>query len=248
MTDSPELGTFYGTLAPWWPLISPVEDYAEEAAYIADLLRAGPFPVRRVLELGSGGGHIAHHLKGLFDMTLTDVSGEMLAVSRSLNPGCRHLQTDMRTLRLDETFDAVLVHDAIDYMTSEGDLAAALLTAAAHLAMNGRLVIIPDDTTESFEPDSDVGGTDATDGRGVRFLSWTYDPDPTDTVVHTEYAFVLRHTDGTVTTAHETHRTGLFPEATWLQLLEQAGFTATAETERTTEDRQPRTVFIGQRA
>jgi SAM-dependent methyltransferase len=248
MTDTPELGTFYGTLAPWWPLISPVADYAEEAAYIADVLRSGPFPVRRVLELGSGGGHIAYHLRGLFDLTLTDVSGEMLAVSRSLNAECRHVQADMRTLRLNETFDAVFVHDAIDYMTTEGDLAAALHTAAAHLTTNGRLVIVPDDTTESFEPESDIGGSDTADGRGVRFLSWTYDPDPTDTIVHTEYAFVFRNADGTVTTTHETHRTGLFPEATWLRLLEQAGFEATAETERTTEDRAPRTIFIGRRS
>jgi hypothetical protein len=63
--------------------------------------------------------------------------------------------------------------------------------------------------------------------------------------VQTEYAFVLRDTDGTVTTAHETHRTGLFPEATWLRVLSEAGLSAERHTEETTEARQPRTVFTG---
>ena len=247
MGDSPDPGTFYGLLAPWWPLISPVEDYAEEAAYIADVMHVWPHEVHRVLELGSGGGHIAHHFSNRFDMTLTDISDEMLAVSRSLNPECRHVRADMRTLRLGETFDAVIVHDAIDYMTTEHDLAAALATAAVHLPPNGQLVLVPDDTAESFEPNSDVGGSDGSDGRSVRFLAWTYDPDPADTVVRTEYAFVLRSADGTIATAHETHRTGLFPETTWLRLLAEAEFDAIAETERTSEDRKPRTVFVGRR-
>jgi dTDP-4-dehydrorhamnose reductase len=102
----------------------------------------------------------------------------MLYVSRRLNPTCRHHQGDMRTLRLGETFDAVLVHDAIDYMTSEKDLAAAVATAVAHLHTGGIVVIMPDDTTETFEPGEDIGGTDALDGRGIRFLEWTSDPRP----------------------------------------------------------------------
>ena len=36
-------------------------------------------------------------------MTLVDLSEEMLAVSRELNPECEHLQGDMRTLRLGRT-------------------------------------------------------------------------------------------------------------------------------------------------
>ena len=36
-------------------------------------------------------------------------------------------------------------------------------------------------------------------------------------------AFVLRGIHGTVSTMHETHQFGLFPEATWLALLREAG-------------------------
>lgn len=90
---------FYGDLAPWWPLISPVEEYAEEAAHAATLLASATIPVREVLELGSGGGHNAAHLKARFTMTLVEPSADMLAVSRRLNPECDHHQGDMRTVR-----------------------------------------------------------------------------------------------------------------------------------------------------
>jgi hypothetical protein len=36
---------FYGDLAVWWPLISPPEEYAEEAAYVATLLDSASGPV-----------------------------------------------------------------------------------------------------------------------------------------------------------------------------------------------------------
>src|SRR5690606_9113181 len=92
---------FYDDLAPWWPLISPVSDYAGEAAYFAGLLaRSAAIPVREVLELGSGGGHLAHHLKGAFVLTLCDLSPAMVEVSRRQNPGCEHVVGDMRALRL----------------------------------------------------------------------------------------------------------------------------------------------------
>jgi SAM-dependent methyltransferase len=235
---------FYTSLAPWWPLISPVEDYAEEAAYAATLLERAARPVRDVLELGCGGGSNAAHLRERYTMTLTDLSEDMLAVSRALNPGCRHVAGDMRTLRLGEAFDAVFVHDSIDYMTDERGLADAFATARAHLRPGGVLVVIPDVTAETFQPDTDCGGTDGPDGRAARYLAWTTRPDPDGTTVLTEYAFLLRSADGRVTSRHEAHRTGVFPETTWLRLLAEAGLTPERLVEETTEDRPPRTVFV----
>ncbi len=235
---------FYGELAGWWPLISPPEEYAEEAAYAATLLASAERPVREVLELGSGGGSNAVYLKERFALTLVDLSEEMLEVSRRLNPECAHVQGDMRTVRLGRTFDAVFLHDAVDYMTTEADLRRAIDTAYAHCAEGGLAVFVPDSTAETFEPGTGHGGSD--DGaRGVRFLDWVWDPDPDDTWVQTEYAFVLRDEDGSARVVHETHRTGLFGRDVWLRLLAEAGFTAEAVTEVTTEDRTPREVFIG---
>jgi SAM-dependent methyltransferase len=238
---------FYGDLAVWWPLISPPEEYAEEAADAATLLGSASIPVREVLELGSGGGHNAAHLKERFAMTLVDLSEEMLAVSRRLNPECDHHQADMRTMRLGRTFDAVFVHDAVDYMTSVADLQQAVETAFAHCRPGGVAVFVPDATAETFEAASDHGGNDGADGRGVRYLEWSWDPDPADTWTLTEYAFLLRDADGTVRVVHETHRTGLFGRDVWLRLLADAGFEPKAVTERTTEDRTPRELFVGHR-
>src|SRR6266704_3624119 len=109
----------YQDLAAWWPLISPPEEYADEAAFAARVLNQAGLPVREVLELGSGGGHCASHLTPGFTMTLVDLSAGMLAVSRRLNPDCAHVEADMRTVRLGRDFDAVFVHDAVDYMTTE---------------------------------------------------------------------------------------------------------------------------------
>ncbi|MGH3320285.1 MAG: class I SAM-dependent methyltransferase [Streptosporangiaceae bacterium] len=237
----------YGDLAAWWPVISPPEEYAGEAALAADLLASVSIPVREVLELGSGGGHNAAHLKGRFAMTLVDISRDMLAVSRRLNPECEHLEGDMRAVRLGHVFDAVFVHDAVDYMTTEGDLRQTVQTAYAHCRPGGVAVFVPDYTAEKFAPSTDHGGSDDADGRGARYLAWTWDPDPADTWILTAYAFLLRDADGEVRVVHETHRTGLFGREVWLRLLDEPGFEPYAVTEQTAEDRTPREVFVGRR-
>ncbi len=125
-------------LAAWWPLLWPPADYREQAATFRDaLLRVPARRPRTVLELGSGGGNNASHLKKTFRMTLVDVSPKMLAISRRLNPECEHVGGDMRTVRPGRLFDAVFVHDAIGYMTTAAMLRQAMETAAAHCRPGG---------------------------------------------------------------------------------------------------------------
>ncbi len=242
-----EANKFYGSLASWWPLISPVEDYREEALFFLDLLGGPQQTGRTLLELGSGGGSNASYLVPHFELTLVDLSEQMVEVSRQLVPGAEHICADMRTVRLDRTFDAVFVHDAIEYMTTEEDLRLALTTAFVHLAPGGTAVVVPDATRETFEPDHGAGGSDGDDGRSVRFLEWTTDPDPNGTEAVTEYVFLLRHDDGAVQVVHETHRTGLFPRSTWLRIFTEVGFEVQRITEETDEDRFGRDVFVATR-
>lgn len=234
----------YGDLARWWPLISPVEVYEEDAGIAAELFALAGRPVREVLELGSGGGHLASHLRPRYTMTLVDLSPQMLAVSRELNPGVEHLPGDMRDLRLGRAFDAVLVHDAIDYMTTPRDLSAAFRTAFEHCRPGGVAVFFPDHVADTFEPLTDCGGSDADDGGGARYLEWSLPPEPGATTVRTEYTFTLREADGTVRAAHETHVTGLFPVADWQRLLGAAGFRVTTVRENGGRER---TMFAGHR-
>jgi hypothetical protein len=152
----------------------------------------------------------------------------MLAVSRALNPECEHLEGDMRSVRLGRTFDAVFVHDAIDYMTTEEDLRAAMATAFVHCRPGGVALFAPDHLRERFRPGTDNGGEDGDDGRGVRWLQWTWDPDPADTAYLMDFAYLLRERDGVIRVVHDRHVCGLFPRAGWLALLGEVGFRAEA--------------------
>jgi len=215
----------YSDLAAWFHLLTAPEEYAEEAAtYTRLLTESSTGPLRTVLELGSGGGNNASHMKAQFQMTLTDVSPQMLALSRTINPELEHVEGDMRTLRLNREFDAVFVHDAVCYMTTEEDLAAAMETAFVLTRAGGVALFAPDHVTENFGASTDHGGHDAPDGRGLRYLEWTWDPDPTDTTYAVDFAYILRQADGGVRVEHDRHIEGLFPRDTWLRLLTDTGF------------------------
>ena len=217
------LPKLYHELADWWPLLSPPADYVEEAADLLGRLSGAAAPGATLLELGAGGGSLAFHLKGRFRLTLTDRVPAMLAVSRRINPEAEHLVGDMRTLRLDRTFDVVLIHDAIMYATDADAVRSALCTAAVHCRPGGVVAVIPDCTRETFVPATEHGGHDADDGRGLRYLEWSWDPDPDDDTCLVDYALVLRHADGSVTLTHDRHVEGLFARGQWLAWLAEAG-------------------------
>jgi hypothetical protein len=63
--------TFRGELTRWWPFVSPVEEYAGEALEFLRMIVEQRPRARTALEL-----------------THSDLSNDMLAVSRQLNPAC----------------------------------------------------------------------------------------------------------------------------------------------------------------
>ena len=214
----------YGELADWWTLLSPPEEYEEEATFYGrELIGACDRPPKTMLELGSGGGNNASFLKAQFAMTLVEPSLGMLANSRALNPECEHVQGDMRTVRLSRQFDAVFVHDAVMYMTTPDDLKAAIETAFVHCRPGGAALFAPDYVRETFEPSTEHGGSDG-DGRALRYLEWCWDPDPSDTTYTVDYSYLLRERDGSVRAVHDRHIEGLFPREYWLETMRDAGF------------------------
>ncbi|QSQ13820.1 class I SAM-dependent methyltransferase [Myxococcus landrumensis] len=225
----------YDELADWWPLVSPPGDYEEEASEYLRLLRAeATGPLKTMLELGSGGGNNASHLKRDFQLTLVDPAEGMLKHSRQLNPECEHLSGDMRTVRLGREFDAVFVHDAITYMVTEADLRAALETVAVHLRPGGVALVAPDETTESFEPGvtSEGGEEPEVPGQGarsLRYLMWAMPPKPGGTTFEVHFGMLLKERDGSVRSVHDVHHHGLFSRATWLRLFREAGLEARLE-------------------
>lgn len=214
----------YSDLADWYPLLTPVADYAGEAAFYRRLLGVHcKRPPRTLLDLGCGGGHNAAHLKRTLACTLVDTAPAMLALSGRLNPECEHVQGDMRSIRLGRSFDCVLVHDAVSYMTSRPDLAGAIATAFAHTAPGGVAMFQPDFVAETFVPGTGSGGSDE-NGRGLRYLEWRWIPGAKPELYVTDMAFILKETNGAARVIHDRHCMGLFPRSAWLGLIAAAGF------------------------
>lgn len=230
---------FYTELAPWWPKISPLEHYQDEAQLYLEILTARRPSATTLLELGSGGGHNAFFLKQKYQLTLTDLSASMLDMSRAINPQCQHLQGDMRSLSLDREFDLVFIHDAIDYMVTEADLLAAFQTAYRHLRPGGLALVVPDHVREHYVACTEWGGS-----QGIRYLEWSTEvgPDQTSGVCH--FAFLVEEADGSVRCLHEQHHFGLFSLDCWLARLTDCGFEVEVLEEPTEDERTPRLLFL----
>jgi SAM-dependent methyltransferase len=213
----------YSDLAAWWPHVANRDSCAAEAAmYLRLLDEALGRTARSILELGSGSGIVASHFGSDREIVLSDLSSEMLAVSRQHSPSREHVQSDMRTMRLDRFFDAVLLQDAVMYLTHPDDLFAAFTTAAAHLQPGGVLLCLPDLVKEEFREDALGGGS--LGQPAAQLLEWRWDPDPTDHTYRIDMNFLFKHEDGRIEAVHEHHELGLYDRKTYCDLLRKAGF------------------------
>jgi trans-aconitate methyltransferase len=214
----------YHELADWFHLLTAPEEYIEEADTLRRFIEDRLPGRRSMLEMGSGGGNLASHLKSSFDMTLMDLSQEMISLSKTINPELPHLTGDMRTFRIQTKFDVVLVHDAIMYMTTSEDLQAAIDTANFHCKADGLAIFIPDCTTEEFTIGTSHGGNDTPDNRGFRYLEWTQPPGKDPHQYQTDYSYLVRDKDGSIQSYHESHLCGLFSTQEWLNMIGKSGF------------------------
>ncbi len=240
-------GRLYGDLAWLMPYITPPEEYADEAAHWRTVLRDHLGPGRHsLLELGAGSGHNLSHLVRDFDVTASDLSESMLEQCRHLNPGVPTLLGDMRHLRLNRTFDAVLIHDAISHMLTEADLRAAFRTAAAHLAPGGILITAPDRYRESFTNPETETATHSDNARTVTYFEYTRCPDPAGTTLDIFLTYWIENADG-LRIEFDRLQVGIFPRATWPRLLEEAGFDAHLRTFPLAALSRPYELWVGTR-
>jgi trans-aconitate methyltransferase len=141
----------YADLAWLWPMWGDPSEYVPYCDRVTQLIRQyAKREVRSLLNMGCGGGKNVFNLKQHFSVTGFDISPAMLDLARQLNPECRFVQADMRYFSLQERFDAVLIDDAICYMTMQADLRAVFERAYAHLNVDGVMVCGPDCTKETF--------------------------------------------------------------------------------------------------
>jgi hypothetical protein len=112
------------------------------------------------------------------------------------------------------------------YMTSDDDLRQVIDTAYVHCRPGGAALFAPDFVRETFRPSVTHDGHDGADGRALRYLEWTWDPDPADSTYLVDFAFMLREANGSVRVMHDRHVEGVFPREDWLRWLRGAGFEA----------------------
>jgi hypothetical protein len=84
-------------------------------------------------------------------------------------------------------------------------------------------LFVPDGTKETFCEAVHDGGHDGPDGRSLRYLEWTFDPDPSDDRYEVHFACLLRTGDA-VQAVHDRHHHTLFTRQQWLDVLAAAGF------------------------
>jgi len=215
----------YGDLAWLWPILSPREDYVEESEFIARALeeRSPPGP-RTLLHIGCGGGHNDYTLKHHFKVTGVDKSPAMLKLARRLNPEVEYIEGDMRSVRLDREFDAVIILDSIAYMLSEDALREAIRTAYDHLRPGGLFLTVVELDPSTFVQNKTNAWTRATGDVELAFVENYYDPDPGDTTCECAFLYLIRE-GGKLRIETDHHLCGLFPMAVWRESLESAGFT-----------------------
>lgn len=216
--DLPPLYTKYAYL---WPLLTPPDDYASDAAMYGQVIKAFAPHAATLLEAGSGAGNHAFHLKNGFQTTLTDASEAMLKVSRQANPDCEHLLEDMRSMRLGREFDTVFIQDALAYLPTYRDLKRAILTAYRHCKPGGVLLLAPDHVRETFIPTSGCGGSDQ-GSTSARYLEWVHSPARQSYSV--DFVVMLKEGRKPVKVLRDQHRASLFSRDQWLEALSSAGF------------------------
>ena len=235
----------YNDLVWLWPLVSDPADYAKEASFWREALREKLGPGRyHILELGVGGGNNLSHLTGEFEATAVDISKGMLEHSRKLNPDVEHILGDMRTVRLNRKFDAVIIHDAITYMTTEADLKATFETAAIHLRPGGVFITSPDYISENFDGTNVRHDHVKSGDIDFAHIEYHYDSNPDDTIFESLMIYIINE-KGKIRVEQDHHVLGLFPKAAWQRLFEEAGFKFEAKDYPVHDDVRQAYLFVG---
>ena len=233
-------------------LANPTEYEDEVMVYVDLIKRTAVAPPSTLLHLGSGAGGHDRIFKRHFTVTGVDISLGMLNKARVANPDIEYLEGDMRTLRLNRQFDAVVIPDSIDYMASQDDLQRAIQTAVAHLKTSGVLLVVGK-TEETFQ-DNNFAYTGEKDGVHVTLIENNYINPFRPNTYEATLVYLIRQ-QGELTIHTDNQVLGLFSQATWEKAFNDAELTTQITSLNGIYDKYllgdveyPLTVFIGQKA
>lgn len=212
----------YSDLAWTEPIISPPEEYVKETELFIKVIKEhSKLEVKTLLHLGCGAGINDYTFKRHFKVTGVDINENMLEISRNLNPEVVYLHGDMRTIELEESFDAVAIPDSIGYMTTVKDLRRTIITAYKHLNPGGVLLIISN-IAGQFKQNNFL----YTGSKGdveITIFENNYMPDTTETTYEVTFIYLIRR-KGKLEIHTDRHIIGIFKLEIWLDLLKEVGF------------------------
>jgi len=242
----------YNDLAWTEDWLADPSEYEEEVLVYVDLIkRSATEPPLTLLHLGSGAGGHDWIFKRHFKVTGVDLSLGLLNKARVAHPDIEYLEGDMRTLRLNRQFDAVVIPDSIDYMTSLDDLRQAIQNAVMHLKTGGVFLVVAK-TEEAFQ-NNNFAYTGEKSGVHVTLFENNYiNPFRPNTYEATLVYLIRKQGELTIHTEHQV--LGLFSQATWEKLFNDAELTMQRTSLEGIYDQYllgdgeyPLTVFVGQK-
>jgi SAM-dependent methyltransferase len=137
----------FNNYAKYYDLLYQDKDYVGEANFVIGIIKSHSPNANSILDLGCGTGcHAALIAKQGYSVHGIDKSESILkkAEQRKLEleqTAAGHLsfsEGDVRTIRIQEKFDVVIsLFHVMSYQTTNEDLQAAFMTAAAHLKTGG---------------------------------------------------------------------------------------------------------------
>jgi len=141
-------------LAEYYDAFVDDKDYRGESRRLETLARrycrSGG---RSWLDVACGTGRHLEFLRRSHSVVGLDRSVEMLRVARHRLPKVRFVKADMRTFRLDRSFDVVsCTFGAVGHLATERDLRAAFTNFARHLKPGGVAIVEPWIDPAGFRP------------------------------------------------------------------------------------------------
>jgi ubiquinone/menaquinone biosynthesis C-methylase UbiE len=136
---------FYDELASLYDFICTPENRKRDVAVLKRIIkRHVKSKGKELLDVACGTGLEDCYLKKNFDVTGLDLNTAVLRIARKRNPEITYLQGDMRTFRLDKTFDIITCFDAMCYLQNYRDLRQTLANFHRHLKPGGLLIFYID--------------------------------------------------------------------------------------------------------
>ncbi|PIS12091.1 MAG: SAM-dependent methyltransferase [Bdellovibrio sp. CG10_big_fil_rev_8_21_14_0_10_47_8] len=128
------MSSVFDSYGAYYDLLYGDKNYAAEVEYIDNLLKRYGKDTRQIIELGAGTGiHGSLLAEKGYKINGIELSSQMVARAR-VSSGFSIQQGDIRSLRLNQTFDAAIsLFHVLSYQVTNEDILETLKTAHLHL-------------------------------------------------------------------------------------------------------------------